>query len=100
MEIRAPKTDQEWEAYYNLRYKILRAPLNQPIGSERNDGDLTGQHFALFSEGGADEERGGYVAELGGGGDQRKHRREFAAVEFIATEPFLLQTKPSISLKA
>ena len=51
MEIRAPNTDQEWEAYYNLRYKILRAPLNQPIGSERNDGDLTGQHFALFTEG-------------------------------------------------
>lgn len=51
MVIRAPKTDQEWEAYYNLRYKILRAPLNQPLGSERSDGDLTGQHFALFHEG-------------------------------------------------
>jgi predicted GNAT family N-acyltransferase len=51
MEIRAPKTDQEWEVYYSLRYRILRAPLNQPLGSERNDGDLTGQHFALFWEG-------------------------------------------------
>ena len=51
MEIRAPKSDQEWEEYYALRYKTLRAPLDQPLGSERNDGDLTGQHFALFSEG-------------------------------------------------
>ena len=51
MEIRAPKTEIEWEEYYTLRYKILRATLDQPLGSERNDGDKTGQHFALFSEG-------------------------------------------------
>jgi predicted GNAT family N-acyltransferase len=48
VEIRTPKTDQEWEAYYNLRYSILREPLGQPKGSERNEGDLDGVHFALF----------------------------------------------------
>ncbi len=49
--IRTPKTDQEWSEYYQLRYDILRKPLDQPPGSERNDGDSTGQHFALFENG-------------------------------------------------
>ncbi len=47
-EIRCPKTDQEWQDYYQLRYDVLRKPLNQPPGSERNEGDDTGDHFALF----------------------------------------------------
>ena len=48
MEIRSPHTSKEWEEYYNLRYEVLRKPLNQPMGSERNEGDLTGEHFALY----------------------------------------------------
>lgn len=48
ISIRTPETDQEWEAYYDLRYRILRAPLNQLRGSERNEGDVTGIHFALY----------------------------------------------------
>lgn len=48
IEIRTPITPKEWDNYYALRYKVLRKPLNQPIGSERNDGDLDGQHFALY----------------------------------------------------
>jgi predicted GNAT family N-acyltransferase len=50
IEIRTPITPKEWEDYYDLRYKVLRQPLNQPIGSERNDGDLTGRHFALYDD--------------------------------------------------
>lgn len=50
MEIRTPENEAEWEAYYKLRYDVLRAPLGQPIGSERNDGDKSGHHFALFDE--------------------------------------------------
>lgn len=46
--IRQPETEDEWKAYYDLRYLVLRKPLNQPIGSERNEGDATGIHFALF----------------------------------------------------
>jgi predicted GNAT family N-acyltransferase len=49
LEIRTPK-DHEWEAYYDLRYRVLREPLNQPRGSERNDGDATGIHFALYED--------------------------------------------------
>jgi predicted GNAT family N-acyltransferase len=34
MEIKAPKTDSEWKAYYALRFNVLREPWNQPLGSE------------------------------------------------------------------
>ncbi|MCH2231422.1 MAG: GNAT family N-acetyltransferase [Crocinitomicaceae bacterium] len=48
IEIRRPVTPKEWENYYDMRYNVLRKPLNQPLGSERNDGDLSGRHFALY----------------------------------------------------
>ena len=48
IEIRSPKTDQEWLDYYDLRYRVLRKPLNKPRGSEKNDGDSLGEHFALY----------------------------------------------------
>lgn len=50
IEIRTPNKDLEWEEYYDLRYRVLREPLGQPRGSERNEGDSTGVHFALFDE--------------------------------------------------
>jgi len=46
--IRQPEIDLEWDAYYDLRFRVLREPLNQPIGSERNEGDAAGIHFALY----------------------------------------------------
>jgi ribosomal protein S18 acetylase RimI-like enzyme len=46
--IRKPNSSAEWNNYYNLRYKVLRAPWNQPLGSERNEGDETAEHFAFF----------------------------------------------------
>lgn len=48
LEIRSPKSVKEWESYYDLRYRILRKPLNKKRGSEKNEGDETGIHFALF----------------------------------------------------
>lgn len=48
MEIRVPKSEKEWGSYYDLRYEVLRKPLGKPIGSERNEGDVIGKHFALF----------------------------------------------------
>ncbi len=50
MEIRSPQTEKEWEAYYELRYEVLRKPLGKPAGSERNEGDETGIHFALYED--------------------------------------------------
>lgn len=34
MIIKSPITQDEWESYYRLRFKILREPWNQPKGSE------------------------------------------------------------------
>lgn len=48
MEIRTPQTAAEWDKYYDLRYRILREPLGKERGSERNDGDEAGIHFAVF----------------------------------------------------
>ena len=48
--IRRPNSPEEWDVYFNLRYEVLRAPWNQPRGSERNDGDETAEHFAFFEE--------------------------------------------------
>lgn len=50
IEIRSPKTQEEWDVYYDLRYRVLREPLDQPRGSEKNEGDETGEHFALFED--------------------------------------------------
>lgn len=50
IEIRSPRTDEEWVNYYDLRYRVLREPLHQPLGSEKNDGDETGIHFGLYEE--------------------------------------------------
>jgi predicted GNAT family N-acyltransferase len=50
MEIRSPRTPKEWEDYYDLRYRVLREPFGKPRGSERNEGDETAIHFALFEE--------------------------------------------------
>ena len=47
MEVRSPQTAKEWEDYYDLRYRILREPLEQPRGSEKNEGDATGIHRAI-----------------------------------------------------
>lgn len=51
LKIRTPETENEWDEYYDLRYRVLREPLQQPRGSERNEGDETGIHFALYHEG-------------------------------------------------
>ncbi|MNK18561.1 putative N-acetyltransferase YjcF [compost metagenome] len=48
IEIKIPKTQAEWDVYYDLRYRILREPLGKERGSERNEGDETGMHFALY----------------------------------------------------
>lgn len=48
MEIRAPQSAEEWQDYYDLRYRLLRQPWKQPKGSEQNEGDATAQHFALY----------------------------------------------------
>ncbi|MBO2010665.1 GNAT family N-acetyltransferase [Hymenobacter negativus] len=39
LPIHPPRTPTEWTAYYQLRYAVLRAPWQQPVGSERVPAD-------------------------------------------------------------
>lgn len=50
MEIvtRSPGNQKEWDAYYDLRYRVLREPWKRPRGSERNSGDTSALHFATY----------------------------------------------------
>lgn len=45
IELRAPKTQQEWDKYYQLRWEVLRNPWNQPKGSEKDNAEDTSLHF-------------------------------------------------------
>ncbi len=47
-ECRAPKSQQEFDQYYHLRWKILRKPLQQEKGSERDELDAQSVHRAIF----------------------------------------------------
>jgi len=40
-----PTDEKEREAYYQLRYETLRAPWNQPIGSEKDNMEEQSIHF-------------------------------------------------------
>jgi thioesterase domain-containing protein len=47
-ECRAPKSQQEFEQYYHLRWKILRKPLHQEAGSEKDEFENQAIHRAIF----------------------------------------------------
>ena len=40
-----PQSDAEWKAYYQLRFDTLRAPWNQPPGSEKDTMENESIHF-------------------------------------------------------
>lgn len=47
LNLTTPVTDLDWERYYDLRWRILRKPWNQPRGSERDDLDQQSFHLML-----------------------------------------------------
>jgi len=49
IKIDEPKTTTEFDAYYRIRWEILRKPWNQPIGSEKDDLERNAIHLAAFS---------------------------------------------------
>ena len=52
MLIRSPATESEFETYYALRWRILRAPWNQPPGSEKDEFDGEAIHLAAWDDAG------------------------------------------------
>lgn len=51
IKIFEPNTKDELEKYYDLRWKILRSPLNQPRGTEKDEKEATAFHAAALIEG-------------------------------------------------
>ncbi len=45
ISIRTPSTRDDFKAYYDLRYSVLRAPWGQPRGSEKDDYEPISRHF-------------------------------------------------------
>ncbi|HGH5991902.1 fatty acid biosynthesis protein FabY [Morganella morganii] len=48
--LRVPKTDQELESYFHFRWAMLRKPLNQPQGSEKDGYDTYAHHQMVVDE--------------------------------------------------
>ena len=46
----APETEQEFERYYELRWRILAAPWNQPRGIERDELEDEAVHLMVCAE--------------------------------------------------
>ena len=44
---RSPQNSAEWENYFDLRWRVLRAPWNQPRGSEKDAREKDGQHLMI-----------------------------------------------------
>ncbi len=44
---RSPQTLREWDQYFDLRWRMLRAPWNQPRGSEKDDHEETSEHLMI-----------------------------------------------------
>lgn len=48
--LRVPHTEQEFSDYYRFRWEMLRKPLHQPQGSERDAYDATAHHQMVVDE--------------------------------------------------
>jgi len=42
--LRSPQTENEWHDYYDLRWRILREPWQQPRGSEKDANETSAFH--------------------------------------------------------
>ena len=51
VEVRSPQNNAEWEAYYELRWRILRAPW-QRDGPQRDDTDDSSIHRMVYAQDG------------------------------------------------
>ena len=50
ISIKVPKTREDFRAYYELRYRVLRAPWGQPKDTEKDDYEPISQHFMAVDD--------------------------------------------------
>jgi len=48
--LKSPETEQEWHDYYQLRWQVLRAPWQQPVGSERDELENRSIHLMAIDD--------------------------------------------------
>lgn len=49
-QVVAPLSDKDWEQYYEVRWQVLRAPLQQPRGSEKDEYEQHAWHRMVVDE--------------------------------------------------
>ncbi|MEJ2142957.1 MAG: GNAT family N-acetyltransferase [Gammaproteobacteria bacterium] len=49
-QISSPSTEKEWNAYYDLRWEILRKPWYQPKGSEKDELEDSSIHKIILNQ--------------------------------------------------
>lgn len=52
-QVIAPQTEQQWQTYYDLRYRVLREPFQRPRGSEQDEYDQVGLHRMVVNDAGS-----------------------------------------------
>lgn len=52
LQLKSPQTAAEWQAYYQLRWQVLRAPWQQPPGSEQDELEAQSIHLMLVADNG------------------------------------------------
>lgn len=50
MQLVTPQTPAQFDAYYDLRWRILRAPWDQPRGSERDEQEDQSSHRMILTD--------------------------------------------------
>lgn len=50
IQIKKPKTREDFKAYYDLRYKVLREPWGLQKGTEKDDYEPISQHFMAVDD--------------------------------------------------
>ncbi len=50
--LRSPASPSDWDTYFDLRWRILRAPWGQPRGSERDSAEESAFHLLLLDHAG------------------------------------------------
>lgn len=51
-QVISPSDEQQWETYYDLRYRVLREPFQRPRGSEKDEYDQVGYHRMVVNDAG------------------------------------------------
>ena len=75
--IKQPETDSEFARYYDLRWRILRAPWQQPAGSEKDDIETTCHHVIVCTDSG----------DIVGVGRLQFNSATEAQIRYMAVEP-------------